>query len=170
MVFELLSQIKKIMKRTVMLISITTSIAVFGARCSSKLSKEEPRYYYYPDKNVYYDVKNQTYFFSIDGGKIWDSLYVSSREAAAMLGDTVIIESDNTQVYKNNEADRKLYAGILYNILRNDTATSLPLQEVSERKALPKINTITQPNHSAEKPKKGIGKFFQKLFHKKNKK
>jgi hypothetical protein len=138
--------------------------------CSDKISKQELEFYYYPKKNVYFDVDKKKYFYSLDGAKTWAGMESTDAKEPATLGEKVVIYSDSAQVYKENATHRKLYAGNLYNIILGDVSTTMTTEEVSERKIIQKRKVVSGKGKVEEKPKKGIGKFIQKIFGKKDKK
>lgn len=123
-------------------------------------------FYYYPSKNVYYDVKRSNYIYSLDSGKTWDSMYSETAEPAIM-GRKATVYSTTSDVWKDNEAHRKLYNGILLNIINEE---SLKPNEPVEGKKEPEISTDNSLTGEPEKKerKRPIKKFFQKLFGKKS--
>ena len=157
--------------KRVLLFIIMVSIELLALSCSNNINdedKEDYEFYYYPEKNVYYDVEKKNFFYSLDGGKTWDSTINASGEDPGTLGGKVIIRSLVEDVYKNNETHRNLYKGKLYNIVNADTVLASTTPEVSERKQKKKETEIKPAEE--EKPKKGIKKFLEKIFGKHKKK
>lgn len=162
------------MKRAVLFIIMIVCIPLFVLSCQSRNQQEEKEgyeFYYYPKKNVYYNVEKKNFFYSLDGGKTWDSIMSSSDKEPATLGEKIIIYSDYTNAYKDNPAHRKLYNGRLYNIVNAEIALTPGAPEVTERKAVKKTSTTeAEPKPEEDKPKKGLKKFLNKIFGKHNKK
>ena len=133
--------------------------------CNSKNDGEGTEYYYYPQKNVYYNPGNNFYYYSINGGKQWDSILNRSNDEPTVLGDKVLVYSTNSKVYSSNEQHREKFQGVAYNFA--SIATAPAATEVSERKLYKKPASFAKKKSQAEeKPKKGIKKFFSKLFGK----
>src|SRR3954463_9689146 len=123
------------MKRVVLFIIIVVSIQLFFIACRStdRQDEEDFQFYYYPNKNAYYNVEKKNFLYSLDGGKTWDSVASVSDKEPQTLGEKIIVYSDNYDVYKDNEAHRKLYNGTLYNITTADTSVAVG-PEATERK------------------------------------
>lgn len=148
-------------------------IDLFALSCRDmqEEEKEDYEFYYYPQKNVYYDVEKNNFYYSLNGGKTWDSITNTSGNDPGTLGKKVIIRSLVEEVYKDNETHRNLYKGKLYNFIYADTALASAAPEVNERKVIKKGNTTEViPIPEEDKPKKGLKKFLNKIFGKHNKK
>ena len=160
------------MKRVVWFIIIVVSLQLFLVSCQSKNNQEEKEnfeFYYFPKKNVYYNVEKKNFLYSLDGGKTWDSVLSISDKEPATLGEKIIVYSDDYNVYKDNPAHRKLYNGRLYNIISADTAMAIAAPEVTERK-VQKRTAEVKPEQEEEKVVKGLKKFLNKIFGKHKKK
>lgn len=160
------------MKKALLFIIIMMIIEMFALACSDmqEEEKEDYQFYYYPQKNVYYDVEKNYFYYSLNGGKTWDSTTNTSGNDPGTLGKKVIIRSLIEEVYKDNETHRILYKGKLYNFY-TDTALASAAREVTERKVVKKSNTTeVTPIPEKDKPKKGLKKFLKKIFGKHNKK
>ena len=119
-------------------------------------------FYYYPSRNVYYDVTNSLYLYSLDGGKTWDSLQVNSNKEPATLGTKRIVYSTSHDVWKDNAQHIHEFNGQVINITGNDSSslqTDLAADRKMKKAKTPAINT--------PKPEKKPG-FFKRLFGKKN--
>ncbi|MEP6466102.1 MAG: hypothetical protein ABJB05_07335 [Parafilimonas sp.] len=119
-------------------------------------------FYYYPSRNVYFDVTNDQYLYSLDGGKTWDSLYVKTNKEPATLGTKRIIYSTSLDVWKDNQQHITQYNGQMMNVMNEDSSlmqTDLAADRKIKKAKAPAINT--------EKPEKKPG-FFKRLFGKKN--
>lgn len=143
---------------------IIVILLFFIGACSSDKEKVEQLFYYYPDKNVYYDSLNKDFWFSLDGAKSWNRFTDSTGSEPKTLGSKIAIYSQESEVYKNNESHRKLYAGRLYTISGGDTSTLAVGPEVAERKV--EEGKVTPRRKPARKYKKGIGKFLDNIFGK----
>lgn len=121
------------------------------------------RYYYYPSKNVYYDVKRSNFIYSLDSGKTWDSMY-SETPNPAITGKRELVYNTNGEVWKDNEAHRQLYNGTLLNIINEESLKKPdPLTKKFIERNTPNISQEPQKKER----KRPIKKFFQKLFGKK---
>lgn len=137
--------------------------------CKNSKENEELAFYYYPDKNVYYNPSANIFYYSIDGANTWDSIANNNENELVTLGEKVEVISEKDRIYEDNPAHRKLYKGVLYDVIKNDTATLLAVNEVSERKVIKKRKTVVTDTVEV-KQKKGIKKFFDKIFGKRDKK
>jgi deoxyxylulose-5-phosphate synthase len=159
------------MRKAVLFMVMVMSIGLFALSCQSSGSQEvneEYQFYYYPQKNVYFDVEKKSFYYSLNGGKSWDSLASTSDQEPLTLGDKIIVYSADNRVYKDNAAHRKLYNGRLINIADADTSFVSAMPEVAARK-LPKRKTA-QDTLEENEPIKGLTKFLYKIFGKHNKK
>jgi hypothetical protein len=119
------------------------------------------KYYYYPSKNVYYDVKRSNFLYSLDSGKTWVCLFCVFGERG-FGGFSVTVYNTTGEVWKDNEAHRKLYNGTVLNVI-NEASLRVP-----EPKKIVARNTSKSPKEPEKKERKRpIKRFFQKLFGKK---
>ena len=121
--------------------------------------KKQFVFYYYPSKNVYYNVANNQYTYSVDGGRTWYSFKPTSNTEAATLGGKQIINSDNEQPWNINEIHRKQYNGTLISVADADSIAQPDV--VSDKKIItkkPKLN-VEEPPKKEKKPG-----FFKRLF------
>jgi len=134
--------------------------------CNS-ITQKKFEFFYYPARNVYYDVNNNLYLYSLDGGKTWDSLSVVMNSEPAIPGGKQIIYSATPAVWTENEEHIKQYNGKVINITGSDTGNSKE-DPVAERRAKKtKSSDITASTNTAKKTDKKPG-FFKRLFGKKN--
>ncbi|MES2648230.1 MAG: hypothetical protein V4717_15240 [Bacteroidota bacterium] len=140
--------------------------AFFIVSCKNiSVTHEGEEFYYYPSKNVYYDVGRSNFLFSLDSGKTWDSLY-SEKAAPAIEGSREIVYSTEAPVWKNNEAHRNSFNGTLLNII-NEESLKVP-EPVAEKKSVRKTsNDEADTDSEKSKKKRPVKRFFQKLFGKK---
>ncbi|MCW3081413.1 hypothetical protein [Segetibacter sp.] len=153
------------MVRGLYLQRIISILLFFFVACGSDKSDVKPQFYYYPNKNVYYDSLKKNFWFSLNGGKSWNRFTDSTGSEPKTLGSKVAVYTEDSEVYKNNESHRKLYAGKLYSISVVDTSTSTG-PEVAERKVVEEGRATTRKKSAVKKSKKGIGKFLNKIFGK----
>ena len=159
------------MKRVFLFMMSIMGTVLFTVSCQSNDSQdanEENQFYYYPQKNIYFDVDKKIFFYSLDGGKSWDSVTNAGDREPATLGEKIIVYSADRKVYKDNVSHRKLYNGKLINIIDSDTAFASTLPEVAERKVQKK--KTDDEKLEEDEPIKGLNKFLNKLFGKHNKK
>lgn len=148
---------------------MVVSLQLFVVSCQnhdSQQDKEDYEFYYFPKKNVYYNVEKKNFLYSLDGGKTWDSVMSATDNEPATLGEKIIIYSDDNAVYKDNAAHRRWYNGRLYNIINADTARASAAPEVTERKVKKRKTTEVKPKPEEEKSEKGLKKFLNKIFGK----
>jgi hypothetical protein len=131
--------------------------------CNNATQKEF-EFYYYPARNVYYDITNNLYLYSLDGGKTWDSVSTYTNKEPAILGSKQIIYSTTPYIWKDNKAHVSQYKGQVINITGNDSSL-VQNYLVAERK----IKKVIQPlvTEQDKKPEKKPG-FFKRLFGQKN--
>ena len=161
------------MKRvSLFIIIIIVSIHLFALSCQNNKEneKEDYKFYYYPEKNVYYDVEKKIFLYSINGGKTWDSVINTSGDDPGTLGEKVTIRSPVKEAYKKNETHRNLYKGKLYNIVSLETAVASAAPEVTERKIKTTKSKEVNPFAEEDKVIEGIKKFVNKIFGKHKKK
>ncbi len=127
-------------------------------------------FYYYPKTNVYYDVSNSSYFYSIDSGRNWTVLKDSVGQKTRILGKQVIIKSSTNDIWRDNELHRKMYGGVLINLTsnrdsaRNKNGALKGKLSLKKKKLLTPADSILIPD---DHPKRR--NFFQRLFGKKRK-
>jgi len=136
--------------------------------CNSKKA-ELKAYYYYPTSNVYYDVSRELYFYSIDGGKSWDSVARTSAKEPTTLGNKETIYITSGPVYSQNQEHREKYRGSLFSIA--NAAANVIDSGASERVVVNKNKRKPAANKSGETEtkKKPIKEFFNKIFGKRKK-
>ena len=126
------------------------------------IGQKKFEFFYYPERNVYYDVTNSMYLYSLDGGTTWDSLHTKMNKDSVTLGSKETIYSTTPDIWTNNEAHIKQYNGHTINITGNDSLSQNDL--AAERKAKKVKASATNSEKKSEK-KPG---FFKRLFGKKN--
>ena len=144
---------------------IIITFPVFYSCKTEEVKADASQYHYFPKTNVYYDVNESEYIYSLDSGRVWQKVKnIKMAEAPVTLGGKIIIEGKGIEIWKDNESHRALYGGTLYNILTRDTAL-LAQNPVAKTKDIKKPSA-TQETEVTEKKKKN---FLQRLFGKKNK-
>ncbi len=162
------AEYKSVVKMKSVITALCFPVALFLSSCHSKSAHvSQHQYLYYPDKNVYYDVAQNEYFYSVNGAKTWHTIHNPLPAPPSYLGQGITLFSDSTAVYADNETHRRLYVGVLYNIVKNDSATVVA-SEITERKIPKKQPTIVTQIET--KTKRGLGKLLDKIFGKKEKK
>lgn len=150
------------MKLFGLLFFILITACVIFSSCND-IGQKKLEFFYYPQRNVYFDVASSQYFFSLDGGKIWDSVYSRTNSEPATLGNKQIIYSDTHAIWNSNEEHLKQYNGHLMNIVGEDTV-AINQDEVADRKTK-KIKPASADSNKQTEKKPG---FFQRLFGKKH--
>jgi hypothetical protein len=147
-------------------VSISFITTIVG--CNNKNPNEEKHeFYYYPGKNIYYDVANGTFIYSLDGAKTWTAMNGDLNDSIS-LGRKEIIHTTTDSIWKDNEDHRKSFGGSLYNL--SAAVDSINNESVvTERKTVKKgIKKRTGKPVKVEKEKKQpIRNFFKKIFGKK---
>lgn len=126
-------------------------------------NQQKFEFYYYPYRNVYYDVANNLYLFSVDGGHTWDSIKATTDEQPATLGEKKVVYSATHAVWIDNNEHRHDFNGRLIDVTKTNnenTETNL----AADRKA--KQTVLATPAVKQQEKKLN---FFQRLFGKKNK-
>jgi hypothetical protein len=103
----------KWLKWVLVIMLVIGAIVVF----STKLSNRKNTFYYYPEWNAYYDTRHKNYIYSIDGGKIWDTITNSSSDIAQTLGQKIVLHSNSDQIWLNNAEHRSRYGGELNDLV-----------------------------------------------------
>ncbi len=135
-------------------------LSVFISCNEAGLGKKQFEFYYYPSKNIYYDVANNQYIYSVDGGKTWTLFKPKTNNEPATLGNKQTIYSDDEQPWKLNEVHRKQYNGTVISIADADTVAQQQ-DVISDKKNIvkkPKLN-VDAPVQEEKKPG-----FFKRLF------
>lgn len=145
------------------LLNIFFACIVCFTSCDMFTSGEQKlEFFYYPSKNVYYDVANNQYAYSVNGGKNWGFYRLRNNIEPATLGNKQIIYSSSAQPWDSNEVHRKLYNGSLIAVA--DADTGLQTNTVLEKKVIKKVKPVNQPKKEEQK-KPGL---FKRLFGRKH--
>ena len=139
--------------------------AFSGCNTHAPVQKEGTVFYFFPKENIYYDADNDQYFLQQkDSG--WQTVSALPEGKKDSLGEKVLLTDTIRPVWKNNAQDKLLYSLKAYTSADDyqkkfyeDSINSLPK----------KIETIQQDT-VVKKEKTGLGKFFEKVFSKKDKK
>ena len=139
--------------------------------CNSKSGKaEESGLFYFPEKNTYYDVQTASYYYSLDSARTWDSLVYNQNHFGASLGTRVVVSRSGRYNWSKNDSHRKVYNGRILNLVNNHTISLARADSMNRIKAT--AVTRSRPIEKEEEvkeepPKKGLKKFFNKIFGKK---
>lgn len=159
------------MKRTILVVLLNLSIAflIINTSCNNTNTEKQVEFYYYPKSNVYYNVEKNAYLYSLNGGKSWENLILSSEDPPATLGEKIVLYSATDSIWKDNEAHRKLYAGVLYNVATNDSTTTAVASHVTERRSSRKFKSQDAGTDETVKKEKPLRRFFNRIFGKRKK-
>jgi hypothetical protein len=141
------------------------SICSWGFLSCNSFTQKRFEFFYYPAKNIYYDVAGKFYLYSLDGGNHWDSVRATTTAESAALGNKEVIYSPTPAVWLQNDAHVKQYNAHVINITGIDTGLSNQ-DLVAERKT--KKARIATKMETTKEPEKKPG-FFKRLFGKKDK-
>lgn len=141
-----------------------------GLSCKSNKSQlPEDTFYYFPEKNIYYDINRSNYYYSLDSAKSWDSLAFDGKDFGSALGTKIPVSRPDNVPWAKNDSHRRAYKGVLINLVNSQTL--LLAKEDSLRRMPPVAVTKPRPLEvkeiAEEAPKKGLKRFFNRLFGKK---
>lgn len=144
---------------------------IFLAACNqaaveSSVEEKEtatPRYFYFPKANVYIDSANNQYLFLATDGKTWQTAEQIPAAMQALMDKNVFIENPSQPVWQDNENHRLVYSALLYATANDTTKKAAPKPTVSAPKP-------AKDSAAVEKERKGLAKFFNKIFGKKKNK
>ncbi|CAN5707846.1 hypothetical protein BH11BAC3_BH11BAC3_30170 [soil metagenome] len=152
--------------------SALAMLAATGFSCKQNMLSKEDGFYYFPEKNIYYDEGKTTYYYSLNGGKSWDSTKQAGNNDIAVLGAKVSLTRPEQHPWANNDSDLIAYHGVSLNVI--NARTNLLATEDSLSRIKPEIipepqqdPTVVQDDEENNPPKKGLRKFFDKIFGKK---
>ncbi|MEO6232583.1 MAG: hypothetical protein ABJB11_05490 [Ferruginibacter sp.] len=152
--------------------SVLALLAATGFSCKQNMLSKEDGFYYFPQKNIYYDGKKATYYFSLNGGRTWDSSKQAGDDAMTVLGTKISLTRPVQQPWANNDSDLTIYHGILLNVV--NARTNLLVTEDSLSRIKPEIipepqqdPVSAQDQQEESPPKKGLRKLIDKIFGKK---
>lgn len=133
---------------------------------AKKHTHEGKEFYYYPSKNMYYDVAGHQYIFSLDSGKTWNTM-AGQTAAPAIEGNRVTIYSNTDKVWQNNANDIDEYHGRVLDVinqqsLKQQSEPVEPKKSLAQKTADKQEDTVRKAQH-----KRPLKNFFQKLFGKK---
>ena len=156
------------------LIIIAGLILAFFAFSAVKPSKKQElkAVFYYPKANVYLDLSENEYYFYHSEQKEWIATKKISSEQEASLGKKVAV-SQVKPAWKNNYQDRMIHSVSLYGsasqLKKKYEEDSLKLYQknVPAEETSSPVAKDDNPQ-SSEKPKKGLKKFFDRIFGKKD--
>lgn len=120
-----------------------------------------PQYYYFPRANVYIDSANNDFIFLGNDGKTWQTAKQIPAAMQALMDKNVFIENPSQPVWQDNENHRLVYSALLYATPHDTTSKAAPGPTVMRPD--PPQDTVQE----AEKERKGLGKFFDKIFGRK---
>ena len=135
-------------------------ISVFSCRSNTDQAPGDI-VYYYPQKNVYYDSLRSNYYYSLNGGLAWDSMYFAGSPAQRMaLGPGIAIKRTGDSIWLNNVQHRKTYNGQRLNVVNNYTIALSKAERINRLKAIVKAETQPVVEEKEEPaPEKGLKKF-----------
>lgn len=122
-----------------------------------------PQYYYFPRANVYVDSANKDYLFLANDGKTWQTAKQIPAAMQVMMDKSVLIEKPTQPVWQDNENHRLVYSALLYATASDTTRKAPP--KPKEAASKPAADSAKE----AGKERKGLRKFFDKLFGKNKK-
>lgn len=127
--------------------------------------------YYYPKANVYHDLSADEYYFYHSEQKEWIATKKISSEQQSSLGEKISLGAVKP-AWKNNHQDCMIHSVSLYasaDLLKKkfveDSLKLVPKKQESTFGSKPVKDSLPT---TQEKPKKGLKKFFDKLFGKKD--
>jgi hypothetical protein len=91
-------------------------VVVLGVAVYSYISNRWYKFYYFPETNMYYDVKKRQYIYSVDGGNTWAIMSRSTDEVPEVLGEKIVLKSRDPNIWLHNPEHRETYNGVLTDI------------------------------------------------------
>ncbi|MBV9961898.1 MAG: hypothetical protein JO072_06585 [Parafilimonas sp.] len=134
----------------------------------NNINQKKFEFFYYPSRNIYFDVADNFYLYSLDGGKTWDSINVNSNKQPATLGEKKIIYSTTSEVWLNNQQHLTQYNGHAIDITANDSSMFEAALAADRKAKKPKATAPSSSIPRRQQSEKKAG-FFQRLFGKKHK-
>lgn len=128
--------------------------------CNDTAGTKKFEFYYYPARNVYYDVANTQFLYSVNGGKTWQSFKKELGKDPATLGSREVIYSTTQHPWYTNADDIQKYGGKIFSIADEDTTAQA--EAVAEKKIVKKTSSSTTNTTNNKKEKKPG--FFKRLF------
>ncbi len=119
--------------------------------------------YFYPASNVYFDTGNALYSV-FDEEQGWKQAENISEELKPNLANKAIILNPSTPVWRDNPTDRMYYSTALFS-RPSEILAKYRADEVAFAAKKP-VATLPKPSEPV-KTKTGIGRFFKKIFGKK---
>jgi hypothetical protein len=151
------------MKQFMFLLFYFITCSVFILSCNNS-GNQKFEFYYYPARNIYYDVATKEYLYSLDGGTTWDSINIKTNaDVTSTLGTKRIIYSTMPEIWRDNSAHIQQYNGHVINIMTNDTSVSV--EDLAAERKFKKSKTIVTNTTKPSEKKPG---FFKRLFGQKN--
>ena len=118
-----------------------------------------PKYYFFPKANVYVDSVNKDYVFLGNDGKTWQTEKQIPQVMQAIMDKSVFIDSPADPVWKDNQNHKLLYSALLY---------ATPNDTMQKKEPKPEAQKTVMPD-TIKKERKGLRKFFDKIFGRKKK-
>jgi hypothetical protein len=140
-------------------------MAAVAVSCKQEVKKGKYEFYYYPKVNMYYDVADQQYLYSLDSARTWTFIADTTTQDTATLGNKEIVYSDAKDIWKQNEEHRQQFNGTIFHIVSPADEVTSAQNDVRERKVAVKKPVVQKP--AEEKKKTKVGRFLQKIFGKK---
>ena len=155
---------------TVLYLCLWVVIGACSSNETAPASDETAELYYYPAKNIYLDEERRYYYYSLDGGTTWDSVMSKGADANNALGNRVPVMRGEGATWSNNETDRRKHNGLQLNIINDYTIALSKTDSIKRVKSMVTTKpAVAKVKEEAAPPKKGIKKFFNKIFGKKKK-
>jgi len=133
-------------------------------------SKQGNTFEYYPRVNIYYDIDEKYYLVFDSAQDAWQQKNNLSSEENNLLSKKVVITNPSQPVYKDNDNHRLIYGTVLYSsseeLRQKFIEDSLKVASAKKAKPIRKVDTVAE---AEKKPKRGLKKFFDKIFNKKDK-
>ena len=143
-------------------------ISVFS--CSDNNSKAALNgIYYYPEMNVYFDSLRSNYYYSLDGGRSWDSMVFNGPAFGAALGERVLLQRSDADIWANNRQHIQQYGGVLLNTVNAQTSRLAREDSINKNRKIAIVRPKPRIIEKEQEVQKGIKGFFNKLFRKKKK-
>ena len=148
------------------LLGVMFAAVIVGFATRQTAKKPAPSsysFYYYPKANVYYNITDNTYLFPDENGS-WEVAKDLPKNKSYLLDKKVDLNSANSEIWKENENHRMVYAAALYS--SESDLKQPPVEKYTPPPSTPsRVDTIQEKDETGNE--KGIKGFFKKIFKQK---
>jgi hypothetical protein len=119
------------------------------------------KFYYYPKLNMYYDLSQNNFVYSVDGGHTWLFKKPANENVPETISNKVIFYSPEAESWTKNAEHRNKYNGVLTSYIDRPEDTATIIVDTNLKIKKPPVKKIEEKKENEEK--RG---FFKKLREK----